>query len=195
MDYIGADNKGGGYRGTEHLIILGHRRIGFIFLEEEDTEMVSSVRERLQGYTEALNKYGLPYDQSLVIPDVHPGQASFSPSIYTFLQRPDRPSAIFAVNDIVALDVMQAAHALQLRIPQDLALVGFDNESFASRLSPPLTTMAQPFFDIGLRAATLLLSRIEGFNSTPRHIELPVHLIIRESCGAQLHVERTLAQQ
>lgn len=195
VDYVGSDNKAGGYRGTEHLIILGHRRIGYIFLEEEDLESTSSVRERWQGYGEALHKYGVPYDSSLIIPDINPGEGKVSPSIYEFLQRPDRPSAIFAVNDIVALDVMQAAHALNLRIPQDLALVGFDNERFSSRLSPPLTTMAQPFFDIGLRACTLLLSRIEGLSTTPRHIELPVNLVIRESCGAQLHVERTRAMQ
>ena len=193
VDYVGADNKNGGYRSTEHLIILGHRRIGFLYLEEEGLEDTSSVKERWQGYSEALHKYGVGYDPSLIIPDVHRG--NISPSIYEFLQRPDRPSAIFAVNDIVALDVMQAAHALGLRIPQDLALVGFDNERFASRLSPPLTTMAQPFFDIGLRAGTLLLSRIEGLSTIPRHIELPVNLIIRESCGAQLHVERAKAAQ
>ena len=195
VDYVGADNKGGGYRVTEHLIILGHRRIGFIFLEEEGLETTSSVRERWQGYGEALHKYGVAYDSSLIIPDVAAGKDTVSPSIYAFLQRPDRPSAIFAVNDIVALDVMQAAHALNLRIPQDLALVGFDNERFSSRLSPPLTTMAQPFFDIGLRACTLLLSRIEGLSTISRHIELPVSLIIRESCGAQLHVERARAMQ
>lgn len=195
VDFVGADNKSGGYRATEHLIILGHRRIGFLFFEEEDLETTSSVKERWQGYTEALHKYGVPYDPSLIIPDVNPGEGNVSPSIYAFLQRPDRPSAIFAVNDIVALDVMQAAHALNLRIPQDLALLGFDNERFASRLSPPLTTMAQPFFDIGLRAGTLLLSRIQGLSTISRHIELPVNLIIRESCGAQLHVERTREKQ
>lgn len=195
VDYVGSDNRAGGFRGTEHLIILGHRRIGYIFLEEENLETTSSVRERWQGYSEALHKYGVAYDSSLIIPDINPGEGRLSPSIYGLLERPDRPSAIFAVNDIVALDVMQVAHALNLRIPQDLALVGFDNEPFSSRLSPPLTTMAQPFFDIGLRACTLLLSRIEGLSTTPRHIELPVNLVIRESCGAQLHVERTRAMQ
>lgn len=195
VDYVGADNKGGGHRCTEHLIILGHRRIGFIFLEEEGLETTTSVRERWQGYSEALHKYGVPYDPSLILPDVNPDEGYVSPSIYEFLQRPDRPSAIFAVNDLVALDVMQAAHTLRLRLPQDLALVGFDNEHFASRLSPSLTTMAQPFFDIGLRAGTLLLSQIEGLATAPKHIELPVSLIIRESCGAQLHVERTRSNQ
>lgn len=191
VDYVGADNKGGGYRATEHLVILGHRRIGFIFLEEETLETTSSVRERWQGYCEALQKYGIPYDPTLVIADANPKYASTSSGIHEFLQRPDRPSAVFAVNDLVALDVMQAAHALHLRIPQDLALVGFDNERFAARINPSLTTVTQPFFDIGLRAGTLLVNRIEGNVSVPKHIELPVNLLIRESCGAQLHVLKT----
>ncbi len=198
VDYVGADNKGGGYRATEHLIILGHRRIGFLYLEEETLETTSSVRERWQGYCEALQKYGVPYDPSLLLADVNPkytSNSSVSPSIAEFLRRPDRPTAIFAVNDLVALDVMQAAHALNLRIPQDLALVGFDNERFAARVNPPLTTFAQPFFDIGLRAGNLLINRIESGGGSPKHIELPVNLIIRESCGAQLHVQKTHAGQ
>ena len=190
IDYVGADNRGGGYRATEHLIILGHRRIGFIFLEKETMETTSSVKERWQGYFDALQKYGVPYDPSLIMADANLKYASASSGIQEFLQRTDRPSAVFAVNDFVALDVMQAAHALHLRIPQDLALVGFDNEHFASRINPPLTTVNQPFFDIGLRAGTLLVNRIESNISAPRHIELPVNLLIRESCGAQLHVQQ-----
>ena len=175
IDYVGADNRGGGYRATEHLIILGHRRIGFIFLEKETMETTSSVKERWQGYFDALQKYGVPYDPSLIMADANLKYASASSGIQEFLQRTDRPSAVFAVNDFVALDVMQAAHALHLRIPQDLALVGFDNEHFASRINPPLTTVNQPFFDIGLRAGTLLVNRIESNISAPRHIELPVN--------------------
>ncbi len=191
-DYVGMDNRGGGYRATEHLLILGHRRIGFIFKHEE-TLGTSSVRERWQGYCEALQKYGIPYDESLVVADLNPGQASVQQSIREFLQRPDQPGAIFAVNDYVALEVMQAASALHLRVPEDLAIVGFDDERFAAHLHPPLTTIRQSFLDIGLRAGTLLLSRIEGITGSPKHIELPANLIIRESCGAQLHVKRTLA--
>lgn len=195
IDYVGADNRGGGYRATEHLIILGHRRIGFIYLEEETMETTSSVKERWQGYFEALQKYGVPYDPSLVIADANLKYTTASSGIQEFLQRTDRPSAIFAVNDLVALDVMQAAHALHLRIPQDLAVVGFDNEHFAARINPALTTVNQPFFDIGLRAGMLLVNRIEGNSSAPKHIELPVNLLIRESCGAELHVLKTQASQ
>jgi GntR family transcriptional regulator of arabinose operon len=191
-DYVAVDNKGGGYRATEHLLILGHKRIGFIFTHKE-TLRTSSVYERWQGYYNALQNYGVPYDESLVTANLTPGKSSVQESLCEYLQRPDRPSAIFAVNDYAALDVIQAANALRLRLPEDLAVIGFDDLSFAARLHPPLTTIAQPFLDIGLRAATLLLSRINGMSGPPKHIELPGNLIIRESCGAQMHVKKTLA--
>jgi DNA-binding LacI/PurR family transcriptional regulator len=73
--------------------------------------------------------------------------------------------------------------------------VGFDNEHFAARINPSLTTVNQPFFDIGLRAGILLVNRIESNISAPKHIELPVNLLIRESCGAQLHVLKTQGNQ
>lgn len=217
IDYVGIDNVGGSYRATEHLLILGHRRIGFIFSYEE-TLQTTSVYERWQGYCKALQKYGVPYDETLVVPDLNPCyQAAELPidsapydeapvvpdfrqlqegthaGLVEFLQRPDRPGAIFAVNDYVALDVMQAAKAIHLRIPEDLAVVGFDDMEFAAHVNPPLTTVMQPFIDIGLRAGALLISRIEGILGAPKHIELPTNLIIRESCGAQLHVKKILS--
>jgi DNA-binding LacI/PurR family transcriptional regulator len=192
IDYVGSDNIGGGYRATEHLLILGHRRIGFVFTQEE-TLQTTSVYERWQGYCKALQKYEVPYDETLVVPDFRQLQMSTHDGLVEFLQRPDRPSAIFAVNDYVALDVLQAAKAIHLRIPEDLAVVGFDDMEFAAHVNPPLTTVVQQFIDIGLRAGTLLISRIEGNVGAPKHIELPTNLIIRESCGAQLHVKKFLS--
>src|SRR5216683_488786 len=192
IDYVGLDNVGGGYRATEHLLILGHRRIGFIFSYEE-TLQTTSVYERWQGYCKALQKYGVPYDETLVVPDLRQLQTGTHEGLVEFLQRPDRPGAIFAVNDYVALDVLQAAKAIHLRIPEDLAVVGFDDEEFAAHVNPPLTTIVQQSIDIGLRAGALLISRIEGIVGVPKHIELPTNLIIRESCGAQLHVKKGLS--
>lgn len=193
IDYVGSDNIGGGYRATEHLLILGHRHIGFVFAQEE-TLQTTSVYERWQGYCKALQKYEVPYDETLVVPDVRKLQSGAREGLVEFLQRPDRPSAIFAVNDYIALDVLQAARAIHLRIPEDLAVVGFDDQEFAAHVHPPLTTIKQQFIDIGLRAGTLLINRIEGIAGPPKHIELPTNLIIRESCGAQLHVKQILSQ-
>jgi len=193
IDYVGSDNIGGGYRATEHLLILGHRRIGFVFAQEE-TLQTTSVYERWQGYCKALQKYEVPYDETLVVPDVRKLQSGAREGLVEFLQSPDRPSAIFAVNDYIALDVLQAARAIHLRIPEDLAVVGFDDQEFAAHVHPPLTTIKQQFIDIGLRAGTLVINRIEGIAGPPKHIELPTSLIIRESCGAQLHVKKILSQ-
>jgi len=186
-DYVVADNIGGAYRATEHLLILGHTRIGFVYAPIGGLK-TTSVRDRLQGYRQALKDYGLAYDNRLVrqrsTMSEAPGHDPYGP----FLTGPDRPTAIFAVNDSEALTLIQAAQRCGLRVPEDLAVVGFDDLSFAAHLSPPLTTIAQPRMDLGLRAGHLLIDRIEGQSGLPKHIELSTSLIVRESCGARLRV-------
>lgn len=189
-DYVGPDNVAGGFRATEHLLILGYRRIGFVFSAEE-TLHTSSVRERWEGYRAALQKYNVAYDEALVIPNF---SMSLPESIVCFTDlatSSSRPEAIFAVNDFVALDVIQAAKQIDMRVPEDLALVGFDNLYFTEYLSPPLTTVAMPFMEMGLRASNLLISRIEGLAGPFRHIELPTNLVVRESCGVQLRMRKS----
>jgi GntR family transcriptional regulator of arabinose operon len=185
-DYVVADNIGGGYRATEHLLILGHMRIGFVYASYASM-LTTSVRDRWEGYRRALQEYGQPYDEALLFQWPSVMQADLADH---FLLRDDRPSAIFAVNDAVALELLRAAQRVGLRVPEDLALVGFDDLSFVAHLSPPLTTVAQPRMDLGLRAGHLLLNRIEGHGGSPRRIELPTSLIVRESCGARLRVRR-----
>jgi DNA-binding LacI/PurR family transcriptional regulator len=109
-----------------------------------------------------------------------------------FLARPDRPSAIFAVNDDIALTLMRAAQACRIPIPHELAIVGFDDLDVAAHVSPPLTTVAQPRMDVGLRAANLLINRIEGQSGPTKQIELPTSLIVRASCGARLLVRHPI---
>jgi GntR family transcriptional regulator of arabinose operon len=186
-DYVVADNLGGAYRATEHLLILGHRRIGFVYGNESSLQ-TSSVRDRWMGYRKALEVYGLPYDETLVFQDCPEPQSSSRGPCDQLLSRTDRPSAIFAVNDFEALALLQAAQRRELRVPEDLALVGFDDLNFTAHLSPPLTTVAQPCLDLGLRAGNLLIDRIEGQTGAPKHIVLPTNLLVRESCGARVHV-------
>jgi DNA-binding LacI/PurR family transcriptional regulator len=106
-----------------------------------------------------------------------------------YLSQPDRPSAIFASHDYQAEEVFRAAHQLGIKLPDELAIVGFDNRQFAAYMNPSLTTVAQPSRDIGVHAANLLISRIEGNRGPAKHIELPTHLVIRESCGVKLRVK------
>ena len=188
-DCVVADNHGGGYRATEHLLILGHRRVSFVY-SNKGTLLTTSVRDRWQGYRSALLEYGQIYDEQLVFQWPNQSNADLAGAPDLLLLREGGPTAIFAVSDSVALELLQAAQRVGVRVPEDLALVGFDDLSFAAHLSPPLTTVAQPRLDVGLRAGHLLINRIEGQGTLPRHIELSTSLIVRESCGARLRVRR-----
>jgi GntR family transcriptional regulator, arabinose operon transcriptional repressor len=189
-DYVGVDNVGGGYRATEHLIALGHIHIGFAY-SCSGGFLTTSVHDRWEGYQKALKAYDLPYDETLLLRDA-PVATAEPPNVYDeYLLHPNRPSAIFAVNDSVALGLLQAAQRCQISVPEELAIIGFDDISYAAHVHPPLTTIAQPRKEIGLRAAHLLLDRIEGQADGPsRCIELPTRLIVRESCGMRLKVKK-----
>ena len=176
-DYVGVDNTSGGYRATEHLLILGHQRIGFAH-QRVGGLTTTSVRERWQGYRQALQDYGCVYDDVLLFKALTPDR----------LKKSGRPTAMFAVNDESALEVLKAARLAELRVTEDLAIVGFDDLTYAAVTNPPLTTVAQPRTEVGVRAGHLLIDRIEGLNSAPKRIILPTHLIVRESCGAKLQV-------
>jgi DNA-binding LacI/PurR family transcriptional regulator len=191
-DYVVADNFGGGYRATEHLLLLGHTRISFVYTTV-DTLHTTSVRDRWLGYKQALHAYDIPYDETLLFqkPAV---QAGAQHPYDAFLSSPDRSSAIFAVHDGEALDLLRAAHRCKLRVPEDLALVGFDDLSYAAHLDPPLTTVAQPRMELGLRAGNLLINRIEGHQGPPQHVELPTTLVVRVSCGGRMRVRQWQSQ-
>ncbi len=186
-DWVVADNWMGGYRVTEHLLILGHRRIGFVHPITASSLKVTAIRDRWRGYRDALADYRLPYDENLIFQC--PGNATENYNYDPLLLREDRPTAIFAINDYEALTVMRAAYRCRLRAAQDVAIVGFDNLSFGAYVTPSLTTVSQPFVDMGFRAVNILLDRLDGLYMPKQHIELPTHLIVRESCGARLRVQ------
>jgi DNA-binding LacI/PurR family transcriptional regulator len=191
-DSVTSDNFTGGYRATEHLIILGYSRISFCY-SHTGTLVTTSVRDRFEGYRKALEEYGLPFDESLVFE--HPRYPKGTPDPYIeFLSRPNRPEAIFTSVDGEAAGIMKAAQYAGLRIPEDLALVGFDNLRFTAHSNPPLTTVAQSCRDMGVQAVDLIIKRIEGQRGPKRHLELPVNLIVRESCGAKLRVRAALKE-
>ncbi len=191
-DYVTSDNFSGAYRATEHLIILGYNRISFCY-SHTGTLATTSVRDRFEGYCKALEEYGLPYDESLVIE--HPRLLKGMPDPYVeFLTRAERPDAIVASVDYEAVNLMKAAQQVGLRIPEDLALVGFDNLRFTAHWNPPLTTVAQSCRDMGAQAVDLIIKRIEGQRGPKRHIELPVNLIVRESCGVKLRVRAPIKE-
>jgi LacI family transcriptional regulator len=173
---VGATNWAGGLAATDHLTLAGHRRIGAIGGPAE----LLCTRARLDGYRSALDGAGLRYDPALVRYGDFQHEGGFVQGAI-LLDLPDPPTAIFAGSDQQAMGVYEAARQRGLKIPEDLSVVGFDNLPFASFLSPPLTTVAQPLAEMGAAAAQMLGSLIEGLPLVSRRVELATELIVRES--------------
>jgi len=179
-DAVLADNRQGGHLATRHLLALGHRRIACI----SGPSNVTPSAERVTGYRQALTEADLPIQENLILRgDFHleSGWAAAS----ELLRRPIPPTAIFACNDLMAIGAIRAAAELARRIPEDLAVVGFDDIELSAYSVPPLTTILQPTADMGRRAVQLLMDRI-GDPGLPHRREIfPTTLTVRASCGAR----------
>lgn len=182
-DYVGVDNVTAAEEMTDHLIELGHRRIAFLSMKPEP----STCQERLQGYHSSLRAHGLQASSNDLVAYCNAqrkAQSEVNRILNRWLSSPTPPTAIFAVNDELALTVIQTLQAQGKHVPDAVAVVGFDNHRTAGLISPPLTTIEQPFSDLGEAAAHLLLSRIKGsYRGESRRILLPTRLVIRQSCG------------
>jgi len=177
-DVVLVDNYRGGYLATEHLISLGHRRIGIITGPSDTTPSA----DRVHGYMDALSTAGLPVDESLIVKgDFRYGSGAIGARQLVDLKEP--PTAIFACNDAMAMAAMAIMRERGLAIPDDISIIGFDDIPQASFTSPPLTTVAQPIEEIGKVAADLLIERMSGSTRPNQRIILDVRLIARSSCG------------
>jgi LacI family transcriptional regulator len=171
---IGAANWAGGMMATEHLVQLGHRRIGTI----TGSPTVLCSQARLDGYRAALERAGIPLDPAIIkTGDFHYESALAAAS--AMLKLPGRPTAIFAASDVQAMGVYEAARQNGLRLPQDLSVVGFDDVPMAQWVSPPLTTLRQPLAEMAaLATRTLLTGDFMGFQN---RVELAATLVVRSS--------------
>ncbi|MBC7797041.1 MAG: LacI family DNA-binding transcriptional regulator [Pyrinomonadaceae bacterium] len=185
VDSISADNLRGGFEATQHLIDLGHERIAFIGAYLDDKTKL----KRLQGYLKALESHKIEIDERLVTGLKQSSESSSSYSTekvgYECMKRllslPKPPTSVFARNDFTAIGAMSAIKEMNLRIPQDVAIIGFDDIPLAIHTSPPLSTIRQPMKLQGQLAAESLLRRIEN-NDSPRQAHvLNCDLIVRES--------------
>ncbi|RME49761.1 MAG: LacI family transcriptional regulator [Caldilineae bacterium] len=175
---VHADDREGARQATHHLLEKGHRRIGII--NGPPTGAVQAMEERLGGHQQALQEAGLSFDPALMVYGDYT-RPSGQRATEQLLALPDPPTAIFAFNDRMAIGAIWAIWAAGLRVPQDIAVVGFDDIPPAADFSPPLTTVRQPSKQIGAIATRLLFDVIEGHSPSENEVVLPAQLIVRES--------------
>lgn len=187
-DYVVTDNVDGAYQVVEHLIKLGHKRIGHVGGLEGTAD-----EDRLEGYRRALGRHKLVYEPELIkkmpgdkFETMEPENGGYD-EMRLLLSLKEKPTAVFAGNDYLAIGAMKAIKEAGLNVPDDIAVAGFDDLKFSASLEIPLTTAAQPFRDIGKRAAKILLNKIEDAkHMDTEKIVLKPKLIVRKSCGAHI---------
>lgn len=177
-DYVISDHFGGALRGVHYLINQGHTRVGFVTW----LSPAVSMDHRLLGYHQAMRERGIPVDENLICRVEGYPTVNRAPLI-NYLTSENRPTAVFAANDQIAIAIYRAAASIGLRIPEDLSVMGFDDLDMSIHLDPPLTTLAQQFTTLGRRAAEVLLSRIRAEIRPLQQITISPELIIRESCA------------
>lgn len=177
VSYIDIDNVNASYNAVSHLLRLGHKRVGTIHGPGTSTVGI----DRLEGYRKALAERSLPVDPSLII------EGDFTEAGgYFAMQRllPAEPDAVFAASDVMAIGAMRAAREAGLRVPDDIAFVGFDDLLIATLSDVKLTTVRQPVVQFGIKAVEILVDLIENGVHPARRVIMDTELIIRESCGA-----------
>jgi len=174
-------NFDGARAATEHLLGLGHRRIATIAGPAGNVD----AEERLRGHRAALRRAGIAREPSLEIRGDFTEASGFERA-ETILERRPLPTAVFAANDSMAVGLVSALGARGVRVPRDMAVVGFDDIAIARYLNPPLTTVHVDAYELGARAVRLLISSLADAPAPTTHEVLPAPLVIRESCGAGL---------
>ena len=178
VDLVTSSNLEGTRDATRHMLSHGYRDIAFI----NGPQSVSVSLERMRGYTEALESAQVPFRESLV---VHGDfrQAGGAAAMARLLDLPVPPRAVVIANNLMTLGALQTIHERHLRIPDQIAIIGFDDMPWATSLNPPLTAVAQPAEEIGRTAAQLLLNRLDEPARSVRQVVLSTRLIVRSSCG------------
>jgi DNA-binding LacI/PurR family transcriptional regulator len=179
IHFVDVDNTAAAHRAVSHLIQLGHTGIGLI--TNAPLEYTASA-DRWQAYRQALTEAGLPYDESIVRYGNFDARSGYQ-AMEELLALPQPPTATFIASDEVATGALAALHEHGVAIPEEMAIVGFDDIPVARYLVPSLTTVHLPAYELGLRAADMLIRIIQGQEIAERGILLDTELIIRESCG------------
>lgn len=177
LDMVLVNGAAGAEMAVDYLVSLGHRKIGYV----GGLKHLSVMHEREQGYLAALQKHNLP-----LVPDYlrqgNNRQDGGQAAVCELLALPKPPTAILIANNLMTLGGLQAIHESGMRIPDQVSLVGFDDMDWAPSLRPPLTVVAQPAYEMGETAASILLERIRDPEQPPRTVVLDTRLIVRASC-------------
>jgi LacI family transcriptional regulator len=177
VDKVSTDDAAGAKEATRYLIQRGHRRIGMI----GGMPGLTPSQNRLRGYCEALEEAYIPFDPELLAEGnfMRPGGAC---AMRALMELPERPTAVFCANDVMAIGAMDVARALGIAIPDGVAIVGYDDIEAASLVAPALTTVVNPGYEMGKAAGQLLMERMQGSYKGPgRRVTVPHHFIQRES--------------
>lgn len=190
FDHVAIHNVEAARLATHHLVKMGRKRIAAVGAQAQISG--ATARLRLQGYTEALTAAGLPLDPQLIVESTSYHRLNGAQAMRHLLSLERPPDAVFCFNDLMALGAIRALHEAKLRIPEDVAVVGFDDIEDGRFASPSLTTVAPDKKQIGALAVSLLLERINGtLTDAPRRVNVPFHLVVRESTaglGADEHI-------
>lgn len=178
--FIYPNDREGGYMATRHLIDLGHRKIGYINGPDERCTCGS---DRLLGFQDALAEAGLEMRPEWVFRGGWSPESGYEAGKH-ILSSTDRPTAIFSANDYMAIGCIRAAHDLRIRVPEELAIVGFDNREAATYVEPALTTVILPGDEMGAHAAELMMKAVRGEEYPIEGMQISSRLIIRNSCGS-----------
>lgn len=175
---VDVNNVGGARKATEHLHQLGHERIAIIL---GDLDMQESI-DRREGYRQALAEAGLPFEERWVASGDYSGQSGLE-IMGRWLEDGLDTTAVFCASDTMAMGALLALHQSDIVVPEEMAVVGFDNLPFSKYTTPPLTTVHQPISEKGRWATDLLLDQIEGQEVEQSHVTLEPELVVRASCG------------
>jgi LacI family transcriptional regulator len=171
------DDQGGGYLGTAHLIGLNRRRVGFI---NGPTDF-EQTHQRLEGYRQALSEAGIPFDPTFIKVGRWEESSGYALA-HELMSLPQPPDAIFCASDSLAAGALDALHQLGLRVPEDVALLGYDNRPFSAFQRPPLSTIALPLYEMGRLAGELLLKAIAAGTTQAGVHKVPCYMVKRQSC-------------
>ena len=173
--WVDVENREGAHEAVAHLIQLGHRRIGLI---NGQLQMEAALARR-DGYKQALLENGIAIDPELMVEGFYAQAAAFQ-AMQRLLDLPDPPTGVFAASDTMAIGALNAIKARGLRVPEHVALVGYDDLPFAAESNPPLTSVQQPVDEMSRRAVEVLIEQIRG-EASPRSVPLSARLVVRES--------------